>query len=300
MADFHDPENPNSIMWADFERDLTALGRSPRTIQSYLEAGQQLADHCKDADLLTLSKGDVLDYLIECRRAHSGATELVRYRSLHRFYAWAVTEGYLDRSPLSGVPAPRIEEKIIPVPHVGDLRELIGACSGTDFDALRDTAIIRLFCECGLRLSELASLRVADLDMVRGQVTVLGKGAKWRQVPFGQKTGKALTRYLRARSRHELAHLESLWPGARGVALTPNGVTQLLRRRCRQAGIAPVHPHQLRHYSASEHFGAGLSDQDAMRTFGWSTLAMPHQYGSHTGTRRAIEHARALAIGDAL
>jgi hypothetical protein len=114
MADFHDPENPNSIMWADFERDLTALGRSPGTIQSYMEAGQQLADHCKDSDLLTLSKGDVLDYLIWCRRAHSGATELVRYRSLHRFYARAVTEGYLDRSPLSGVSRPGSRRRSFP------------------------------------------------------------------------------------------------------------------------------------------------------------------------------------------
>jgi site-specific recombinase XerD len=250
--------------------------------------------------LLALTRNDVLPYLIEVRRLHSASTQLVRYRSLHPFYAWAEKEGYLERSPLRGTSSPRTETKLIPVPERDDLRALLEACQGTSFDALRDTAIIRLFCECGLRLSELAGLRVADVDMVRGQVTVLGKGAKWRQVPFGQRTGKALTRYLRVRSRHSLSHLEGLWPGSRGAALTANGVTQLLRRRCRQAGIPSIHPHQLRHYAASEYFAAGLSDQDGMRTFGWSTLAMAHRYGSHTGSRRAIEHARALAIGDRL
>lgn len=59
MADFTDPRDPNVLAWCDFERDLTALGRSARTIQSYREACEQLADYAKGADLLTLTKADV-------------------------------------------------------------------------------------------------------------------------------------------------------------------------------------------------------------------------------------------------
>ena len=180
------------------------------------------------------------------------------------------------------------------------MRKLLAACSGDDFDAVRDTAIIRLFIDSGLRLSELSGLTIQDVDRIQAQVTVRGKGSKWRQVDYSPRTGKALSKYLRIRQKHELARLDALWLGSRGVALTPNGVTQMIRRRCRQAGIVQLHPHQFRHWSASEHFAGGLSDQDAMRRFGWSTLEMAHRYGSATGAQRALNHARALAVGDSL
>lgn len=300
VADFTDPRDPNSLTWADFERDLVALGRSSRTIQSYREACEQLTDHSKGADLLTLTRGDIQTYLIEVRFTHSAATEQVRYRSLHRFYAWAEKEELADRSPMAGMSLPKAERKTIPVPADQDLKKLLAACTGEDFDSLRDTAIVRIFADCGLRLSELAGLRLADVDRMKAQLTVLGKGARWRHVDYSVTTGKALVRYLRARSKHELAHLDALWLGSRGVPLTANGVAQMVRRRCKQAGIGQLHPHQFRHWSASEHFAAGLSEADAMRRFGWDHLEMPKRYGAATGARRAIAHARALAIGDRL
>lgn len=223
MADVTDPRDPNALTWTDFERDLVALARSPRTIQSYREAAQQLADHAKGVDLVELTKTDVQAYLIEVRDRHSGTAAQVRFRSLHR-----------------------------------------------------------------------------DVDRMQAQVTVRGKGSKWRHVDYSIRTGKALAKYLRVRQKHELANLDVLWLGSRGMALTPNGVTQMIRRRCRQAGIGQLHPHQFRHWSASEHFTDGFSDQDAMRRFGWSSLEMPRRYGSATGARRALDHARVLAMGDRL
>lgn len=300
MADFTDPRDPNSLTWTDFERDLVALGRSPRTIQSYREAAQQLADHAKGRDLLELTRADIQEYLIEVRQRHAGTTAQVRFRSLHRFYGWAEAEELIARSPMASMGLPKAEQKVIPVPGEDDLRKLMGACAGDDFDAVRDTAIIRLFTDCGLRLSELTGLTLEDVDRMQAQVTVRGKGSKWRHVDYSIRTGKALAKYLRVRQKHELAHLDALWLGSRQMALRPNGVTQMIRRRCRQAGIGQLHPHQFRHWSASEHFAVGFSDQDAMRRFGWSTLEMPRQYGSATGARRALDHARALAIGNRL
>ncbi len=96
----------------------------------------------------------------------------------------------------------------------------------------------------------MAAIRVEQLDMVRDQLIVLGKGSKWRTVPFGNVTGKALTRYLRARSGHPLARLPLLWLGARGQALTGNGIAQMIERRCQEAEIGKIHPHRLRHYAA--------------------------------------------------
>jgi site-specific recombinase XerD len=255
--------------------------------------------------VLTLGKADVQGYLLAVRHLHSAATGQVRYRSLHRFYAWAEKEGLIDRSPMHRMSLPAAERKVIPVPKRDDLRELLQACKGQSFDALRDTAILRLMAETGIRLSECAGLRVADLRMAGRSVMVMGKGQKQREVPFGRETSKALSRYLRAHQAHRLASTGMLWLGSRGLALTPNGIAQMVRRRCRQAGVhnsdgSALHPHQLRHYSASEAFRAGISDQDAKRLYGWTSDLMPSVYANATGTERAIAHARALAIGDRL
>src|SRR5216683_2244771 len=97
-----DLEGVNQLTFRDFERDLH--DRSPRTLQSYREAACQLAEYCGGQDLLALSKVGVLAYLIHVRKTRSPATEVVRFRSLRRFYNWAVKEELIERSPLHGVP----------------------------------------------------------------------------------------------------------------------------------------------------------------------------------------------------
>ena len=229
------------------------------------------------------------------------ATEVVRFRSLRRFYNWAVTEELIGRSPMHGMALPAMESKEIPIPALDDLRALLKACDGKDHDARRDTAIIRLFCEPGApRLAEMAAIETGQLDMVRDQVAVLGKGAKWRTIPFGNVTGKALTRYLRVRSAHPLARLPRLWLGARGQALTGNGIAQMLERRCAEAGIGKIHPHQLRHFAADLWFANDGDMQDGMRLFGWESLEMPLRYARANSVKRAIAAHHRKALGDLL
>src|SRR6266536_4912628 len=118
-----DLDGANLLTFRDFERDLH--DRSPRTLQSYREAACQLAEFSGDADLLALGKADVLAYLIHVRETRSPATEIVRFRSLRRFYNWAVAEELIPKSPLSGLPVPSAPSKEIPVPEADDIRALL-------------------------------------------------------------------------------------------------------------------------------------------------------------------------------
>jgi len=154
---------------------------------------------------------------------HSGTTAQVRFRSLHRFDSWAEREELIGRSPMAGMNLPKAGQKVISVPGEDDLRKLLAACHGDDFDSVRDTTIIRLFIDCGLRVSELTGLTLKDVDRMQAHVTVRGKGTKWRHVEYSVRTGKALAKYLRVRQKHELANLDALWLDSRGMALTPNG-----------------------------------------------------------------------------
>ena len=101
---------------------------------------------------------------------------------------------------------------------------------------------------------------------------MIGKGSRPRRCR-SRKRAQALDRYLRLRKKHAQAGSQALWLGPKGRSRR-NGVAQLLRRRCKQAGIEQLHPHQLRHTAAHVAAKEGLGDPDMMRIFGWRSRQM--------------------------
>jgi site-specific recombinase XerC len=100
---------------------------------------------------------------------------------------------------------PQVQEQPVPVLTVDQLRALIKACAGRDFEARRDEAIIRQFADTGVRLGEMAGLRVQDIGLSLGVAIVKGKGSRFRTVPYGDQTAATLDRCRRARLRHDHA-----------------------------------------------------------------------------------------------
>ncbi len=290
----------NDLHLASYERALTARRRSRRTIQNYLEAVGQLADHHGGADVTELTRDDVQAYLLAVLATFKPTTAANRFRSLRAFYNWAVDEEILDRSPMRRMSEPTVTDVPPAILTDDQLRALLRACAGRDFDDRRDTAIIRLFCEPGSpRLAEMAGILLDLCDMRRNFVRVHGKGDKVRDIPFGAKTGQALDRYLRLRLKHARRSSPMLWVGPRG-ALTPSGITQMVRRRAKLAGVGHVHPHQFRHTAAHVWKLDDGSEEDAMALFGWASSEMPRRYGRSASTERAQRAARRKSQADRL
>lgn len=116
--------------------------------------------------------------------------------------------------------------------------------------------------------------------------------------PFGDQTGRAIDRYLRARRTHRLADTDTLWLGDRGKNLEYYGLHSALKYRAQLAGLNGFHPHLLRHTAASRWLAAGGSEGGLMAVAGWSTRDMIDRYTEATAAERAAAEARGLNLGE--
>ncbi|GAA3948425.1 tyrosine-type recombinase/integrase [Actinoplanes auranticolor] len=294
----------------DWDRALRAANHPQTTRYNYLLAaaqlGRYLREYSPDPEAVTaaddptrVSRAHVESFqgwMIETR---SASTALNKHKCLQQFFKFLLVEEEIARSPMERVAQPKTVQKLVPVMRDEDTRKLLEVCKGTGFVQLRDEALIRLYANTGARLSEIGGLLVDDVDLATDSVHLHGKGAKDRRVRFGPKTGRAVSRYLRARAKRPGSELPQLWLAERGARpLAPNGIKIRLKRLGEAAGLDGVHAHRWRHTFAHEWKRAGGDTGDLMLLLGWSSEDMVRHYGASAAAERAQENQQRLGIGE--
>ncbi len=225
------------------------------------------------------------------------------FREVRCFFNWLVEAGYVVRSPFAGIKNVRLPAKIVRPFSLDDVRILLHACGDGDV-AIRDRAILITLLDTGLRVSELAQLTLADLDLDALRLRVLhAKGNKQRVVPFSDACRIAIASFLACRGAAPgpLFCASNHHGGLRiDVILKSNGIKQLLRRLGKQTGLAKVHAHRFRHSFATFAIENGARELDVQLLLGHSSPDMVRRYtstyNSEQAARRHVEFSPATML----
>jgi integrase/recombinase XerD len=251
-----------------------------------------LAAERDGASIEASRESDLLAY-IAYRHAGSRATSANRRLTVFkRFFRWALRERLADADPTLRL---RNAKQPLRVPKTLSEVQVEALLAAPDVDkplGLRDRAMLELLYACGLRVSELVTLKTVQVGLAEGCLRVTGKGSKERLVPFGEEAHAWLRRYL-AEARAAILGgqaSDALFVTARGGAMTRQMFWKLIKAHAAKAGIdAPLSPHTLRHAFATHLLNHGADLRAVQMLLGHADISTTTIY-----THVARERLRAL------
>jgi len=268
----------NAALVAAFAERLVV--RPARTREAYTRDVEALARLAGATPLQELDRAAVSRSL---GRLHAGglsgrslARMLSAWRAFFRFLR--ERDPALRADPCAGLRAPKSPRRL---PSALSPEEAERLVTITDDDplALRDRALFELAYSSGLRLTELASLDAARLDVASGEVRVLGKGAKERVVPVGAAARTAITAWLAVRGTLAAPGEPALFVGRQGTRLSPRAVQKRLAEWAVRQGLdRHVHPHMLRHSFASHVLQSSGDLRAVQEMLGHASIASTQVY----------------------
>ena len=275
--------------WIDAYLDHLRVERAlaKNTLEAYARDLGRLAAKTGDVEIERIGPADVAELLAENVKTGFGARSSARQLSgLRGFFRFLVRERAIASDPTALVDRPKLGRKLPRVLSFEEIERLLAAPDVATKRGARDAAMLHLMYASGLRVSELVSLGIGDVDLQRGVVAAFGKGGKRRLVPVGEAALDHVTAYVR--DVRGDARTNALFVSPRGGKLTRQGFWKIVKRYAAAAGIrTPLSPHKLRHSFATHLLENGADLRAVQAMLGHADLGTTEIY-----TRIAQDHVR--------
>jgi integrase/recombinase XerD len=295
----------------DFLRYLTVeKGHSENTLVAYRNDLGQFVEHLEacappPANWSEVNKDVIVTYLNQLReRGYASSTIARKVAAIKSFFHFLVTEGQIGDNPTNSLDSPKVKKRLPRTLTSEDVERLLAAPTrNTGHKAQRDTALLELLYATGVRVTELVTLALDDVNLVTGIVRVRhGKGNKERIIPIHERAVAALKEYIE-RGRPALARPEvdtrALFLNHRGQQLTRQGMWLIIKEYAQAAGIqGAVTPHMLRHSFATHMLESQKATlADVQHFLGHANISTTQIYTQVTGEhkRRVYDEAHPRA-----
>lgn len=242
------------LQYARLERSLAANSilaykRDLHKLASWLETNNMAA--VPDS----IASGALRNYIYELAKTVQPRSQSRATSSLNAFFQYLILERYRKDNPMELIEAPRLGRMLPDTLSTQEIDLLINAIDRSTPEGERNRAIIEVLYGCGLRVSELLSLRLSDLFFDEGFIKVTGKGNKERFVPIGDFTIKVIQLYrneIRVHNPPKPKHTDTLFLNRRGTGLTRAMIFHIIKQLAIKAGVKKtISPHTLRHSFAT-------------------------------------------------
>lgn len=263
-------------------------GYSDHTVSGYrhdlLEFAETLEDQRRPGQI---SGDDIRNFIIGLHGRNGPATVARKLSALRSYFRFLLREKRVDHDPLAGIIGPKQARTIPNFLTVDQVFQVLEAPGPEDSFVYRDRAILELLYSTGIRVAELVSADLDDLDLASEMLRVVGKGNKQRLVPVGRPAIEAIRQYQGQRTRLILARLErgqkvedqALFLNNRGGRLTTRSVERFVAKYGLRVGIQqPVTPHALRHSFATHLLEMGADLRSVQELLGHASLSTTQKY----------------------
>lgn len=264
---------------------------SANTLRSYEDDLAQFYDFLKTHDENTLNNLSTIDqvtirlFLGELYEQEKKKRTIARKLSAVRsFFKFAVRKGFVQHNPAEHIVTPKLPKTLPNFIDESAAHRLMELPDTTTALGSRNAAVLELLYSTGIRLSELLNLTLSDIDWYNNTIKVLGKGRKYRIIPFGRKAKEALTRYLEfrkeiVRKHHQGKDVSHVFLSERSTRLNPKTVYTIVNRYISQVSeIEKKSPHVLRHTFATHLLNRGADLRAVKELLGHSSLSTTQLY----------------------
>ena len=240
----------------------------------------------------SFNRQDTLSYLLNLKERNYAATTVARkVAAAKSFFNFLLAEDKIRENPTENISSPKVGKPLPDAISISQVRQLLERPAKLKTpEAKRDGAMLELLYASGMRVSELVSLNLGDVDTEDGYVRCFGKGSKERMIPIYPKLAQVIEKYI-TEVRPQLAHNDTeraLFLNRRGDRLTRQGLWQILKGYAKSAGLGKmVTPHTLRHSFATHMLSGGADLRSVQELLGHANISTTQIY-----THLTSEHLR--------